>query len=443
MLNEPQAKLEIQADETDLFLQAAKSAEDIFFIVNEDRSVRFTNGKGASGAAPSTCAPSVGVVCRDICKILHKSIESVFETGRALSAECRLGEPGREIWLHNLLTPISDGSGKVSSILGIARDISELKLSQELIANSRSEWVQAVDTMPHLLAMVDINYQIKKANKALANLLGLELEELLGRTCHEVLGVHAQESCPLKRANSPGCGAGNFQSDISGQAFLTTTSPLSDAAGATTGCLFVAVGLNAHPDGEKNKKRIVEQMKTLFGQAEYVVTIQDKSGRYLSMKALPGNIQFPEGIVGKTPFDFFETTSASRISDGTTKAIRTGRELTVSSELTLGGETFHLLDHISPVSDETGKISLVVSISKKIEWANKTATPIPNDAPGLSARELEVLQLIGSGLTTSQIAEKLYISRKTVETHRSRIMQKLGLHKSAALVHYAVKTGMF
>ncbi len=60
----------------------------------------------------------------------------------------------------------------------------------------------------------------------------------------------------------------------------------------------------------------------------------------------------------------------------------------------------------------------------------------------LSERECEILQLIASGFTTKQAAEKLHISDKTVQTHRARIMQKLGIHKTADLVRYAVYSGL-
>jgi DNA-binding NarL/FixJ family response regulator len=57
----------------------------------------------------------------------------------------------------------------------------------------------------------------------------------------------------------------------------------------------------------------------------------------------------------------------------------------------------------------------------------------------LTPREREVLILIASGLTNKQIAEKLFISVKTVETHRTNIMQKLDIHTIADLVRYAIK----
>ncbi len=61
---------------------------------------------------------------------------------------------------------------------------------------------------------------------------------------------------------------------------------------------------------------------------------------------------------------------------------------------------------------------------------------------GLTEREREVLTLIAQGLTNQQIAQKLYISIKTVQTHRAHILEKLGLHDRTELVRYAIRKGL-
>jgi DNA-binding NarL/FixJ family response regulator len=60
----------------------------------------------------------------------------------------------------------------------------------------------------------------------------------------------------------------------------------------------------------------------------------------------------------------------------------------------------------------------------------------------LSDREREVLQLMAEGNSTKQIAQKLHISVKTVETHRRQIMKKLDIHTVAELTKYAIRKGL-
>jgi len=60
----------------------------------------------------------------------------------------------------------------------------------------------------------------------------------------------------------------------------------------------------------------------------------------------------------------------------------------------------------------------------------------------LTPREIEVLKLIAEGASGKEIGEKLGIAFRTARSHRSNLMQKLGLHDTAALVRYAIRTGL-
>jgi two-component system response regulator NreC len=68
--------------------------------------------------------------------------------------------------------------------------------------------------------------------------------------------------------------------------------------------------------------------------------------------------------------------------------------------------------------------------------------PAPPAGGTLSEREAEVLRLTAEGYSNTEIGKQLYLSPKTVDTYRQRIMEKLGLHHRAELVHYALQTGL-
>ncbi len=89
----------------------------------------------------------------------------------------------------------------------------------------------------------------------------------------------------------------------------------------------------------------------------------------------------------------------------------------------------------------SGEIYVSSTISKKFlhkvarDKAGMTKTPIEN----LSDREFEVFRLIGEGYKASQIAKKLHLSVKTVETYRGRLKEKLNLDSATKLLQYAIK----
>jgi DNA-binding NarL/FixJ family response regulator len=70
------------------------------------------------------------------------------------------------------------------------------------------------------------------------------------------------------------------------------------------------------------------------------------------------------------------------------------------------------------------------------------AESLKRKAARLSSRELETLQLIADGKANKQIAAELRISIKTVEKHRQRLMEKLGIHDTAGLTRYAIAAGI-
>jgi DNA-binding NarL/FixJ family response regulator len=102
--------------------------------------------------------------------------------------------------------------------------------------------------------------------------------------------------------------------------------------------------------------------------------------------------------------------------------------------------TDKIIDAIRRVLE--GKVFLSDAMAEKmlhraVGGGREDVTRSPLDA--LADRELEVFRLIGQGVKTTEIAERLHLSVKTVETYRDRIRQKLDLSDGTALAHYATQ----
>lgn len=87
-----------------------------------------------------------------------------------------------------------------------------------------------------------------------------------------------------------------------------------------------------------------------------------------------------------------------------------------------------------------GSVYLSPSISRAVVDAYLSKTYVSLDP--LSTRERQVLQLVGEGKSTKDIAMHLGISVKTAESHRARLMRKLDIHETASLVRYAIRRGL-
>ena len=100
-------------------------------------------------------------------------------------------------------------------------------------------------------------------------------------------------------------------------------------------------------------------------------------------------------------------------------------ELEVALRAVVRGETY-----LSPAAS-TGLVQ---------EWRASSAAGIAVD--DLTPRQREVLQLIAEGQTSKEIASRLGIGLKTVETHRAELMDRLDIHDVPGLVRYAIRTGL-
>jgi two-component system, NarL family, response regulator NreC len=81
-------------------------------------------------------------------------------------------------------------------------------------------------------------------------------------------------------------------------------------------------------------------------------------------------------------------------------------------------------------------------IDNYLRRAEGKPEPVPEGTIPLTPREREIVALIADGMTNQEIGEKLFISARTVDTHRTNIMQKLDIHDVASLVRYAMQKGL-
>jgi DNA-binding NarL/FixJ family response regulator len=105
----------------------------------------------------------------------------------------------------------------------------------------------------------------------------------------------------------------------------------------------------------------------------------------------------------------------------------------------------HLVKAVKNVS--AGKLFLTPRVSdivlKGFLKTGNQPGPTENSRPRPTPREVEIIRLLAEGKANKEIAAELGITTRTVETHRARIMLKLGLHSLTELIHYAIRHDIF
>ena len=117
-----------------------------------------------------------------------------------------------------------------------------------------------------------------------------------------------------------------------------------------------------------------------------------------------------------------------------TEALRAGvRGYVLKSQA--AADLLHALDQVS-----RGGVYLSPNVSRTVVEAFLSRAEPAQDP--LTPRERQVLQMVGEGKSTKDVARLLGISTKTAESHSARLMRKLDIHETASLVRYAIRRGL-
>lgn len=125
------------------------------------------------------------------------------------------------------------------------------------------------------------------------------------------------------------------------------------------------------------------------------------------------------------------------------EVFRSGTTATGTNLVPFAGTDLFLNTKAVPIKDLLGNVSAVLSISRDVsELRPNLVCGRPDSESLLSEREEQVLNLVAAGMTNKEIGQALFISPKTVDVHRTRIMKKLDAHNTAELILRSRQTGL-
>ena len=107
-----------------------------------------------------------------------------------------------------LLTLLKNEKGIVTGMVGSSVDITSRKEAEEKVQSDKEEWEQTFDAIPDIVAVIDNQHVIRRANKALAVKLGVARDELIGRFCFRTICnmEKPRSDCPGSMAITTGSG---------------------------------------------------------------------------------------------------------------------------------------------------------------------------------------------------------------------------------------------
>ena len=335
-----------------------------------------------------------------------------------LLEKIRLGEPieryetervtrnGTRIQVSLSLSPIKNIQGEIIGASTSAHDISEKKRLQDEILQAKNEWELTFDAVPDMIAIINKDHRILRANKAMTDRLGMQPEEIVGRPCYEV--VHHSDAppgfCPHEvllddgKEHSREINEQNLDGD-----FIVTVSPLRDPAGTLMGSVHI---LHDITERKKAQDALEERERFLHRLIETIpnpIFYKNKNGIFIGC-----NTAFEQylglsrdQIIGRTVYDIAPGELADVYSARDRELFDNPGTQTYEAKVKYADRMLHdVIFNKSTLNDADGNVDGLVGVilditeRKQMEEANRIANKKLNMLSSITRHDI-LNQLMG------------------------------------------------
>ena len=234
-------------------------------------------------------------------------------------------------------------------------DITERKRVEEMIKQAAQEWRTTFDSIPDLVAMVDKDFKLVRVNKSFADAVKMKPQELIGRTCYQVL--HGKDEpipeCPHKKVlvtKKPA--AIELYEPHLGAYLEVSVSPVFNDQGDVVNSVHIAKDITERKQVEEALQASEEFSSILLSNAPYplFVTNADTSIKYvnLALEKLSG-FSLTELIGKKAPYPWWTEETMPKIEQDFKEAIRKGAEGREELFKKKNGERFWVNIYATPI----------------------------------------------------------------------------------------------
>ncbi|MCY2929824.1 MAG: sigma 54-interacting transcriptional regulator [Planctomycetota bacterium] len=198
------------------------------------------------------------VIHPDDRRLVDETVLRGVKARRPFTIEYRLVHAdGSTRWVYERGQGVFADTGELTCLDGVIVDVTEQREAQEAVVLAKQRWERTFDAVPDLIAILDDNYRIVQANKAMADKLGCTAADCVGQFCYKAVhGTDVPPSfCPHTQLMKDGVGHMEEVTDERlGGTFLVTVSPMHDAEGKLVGCVHVARDVTKQKQAEEQRR---------------------------------------------------------------------------------------------------------------------------------------------------------------------------------------------
>jgi PAS domain S-box-containing protein len=300
-------------------------------------------------------------------------------------------------WIRTRIIPVHSAAGTLDRVVGMAEDIT-LQRSAEDDATHRGELLRESENrykelFHQSLAGVyrsTLDGSIIECNEAFAAIMGFtspeDLKHVPAGQLYETLGDRA-----------------NFIEELTRHGRLSAYELKLRRQDGTTVWVLENVALlggaviqGTMLDITERKKLEVqlkgneELLRRIIDSSSDIIVLQDAAGRYLYAKPSPAYGVAPDGLIGKTPHDVFESADAEIVMRNLERVVLTGQPSVTEDRLIWNGEELWFHAQRSPVFDNSGAVTAVVTFARNITDLKRAEAEIRENRERLRLEELRV-----------------------------------------------------
>ena len=338
-------------------------ASDPLIALNSDYQFTYAN-KAFAQALGKTLEVIIGndlwgIYQKDGADFRRDVTKEVFETGQTKVVENIVPKPSGNLYFMTTFKPIFNEQNIVISVVAIAKDITDRKQAEEELLNSEEEKSAILNTMSELVVYQDINHNIIWSNKAAAQSVNQNVEDLKGRKCYEIWAGRKEECevCPVALAIEAEKMHQEENTTPDGKTWLISGYPIKNEIGENIGAIEVTSDITDRKRAEEALKESEEKYRNLIVTTSEGFWLLDSDMKTIDInQSLCDMLGYSRSeMIGKMPFDFVNDESLKIFKEQTSQITST---LHRTYEIILkkkNGINFQTIFNATSLIDKKGK----------------------------------------------------------------------------------------